>query len=54
MRVLKYGGRSVWLLRDERPMDWTLKHGVAMDRVARIQVSWKGKPCYIHVIEKSL
>jgi 23S rRNA G2445 N2-methylase RlmL len=52
MRVLRYGARSVWLLRDERPMDWTLKHGVAMSRRARIQASWKGTPCYIHVIEK--
>lgn len=52
-RVLEFGGRSVWLLRDERPMKWTMKNGVAMRLAARVQVDWKGRPCYIHVIEKT-
>jgi len=54
LRVTEYGGRHVWLVRDEGPIR------AALDRLpnarfdTRMQLEWKGKPCTAYVIEKSL
>jgi tRNA (guanine6-N2)-methyltransferase len=54
LRVTEYGGRHVWLLRDEGPIRTALDQLPNAHFDTRMLLEWKGRPCTAYVIEKSL
>ncbi|MHC4592383.1 MAG: hypothetical protein ACYS8L_06785 [Planctomycetota bacterium] len=54
LRVLQYGGRTVWLTQRARLFERALKRLGGTPKVRTKQCSWKGKPWTINTIEKAL
>ncbi len=52
LRVLEYGGFSVWLTRHARLLERAVEL-VGLNRVVEtIRCEWKGRPCYVYALEK--
>ncbi|MFO8006648.1 MAG: methyltransferase domain-containing protein [Candidatus Brocadiia bacterium] len=52
LRVLEYGGFSVWLTRHARLLERAVEL-VGLNRIVEtLRCEWKGRPCYVYALEK--